>query len=239
LRIVTVQIKEAVVSSSQLWQNLQKPYRAEQQRLARLAELAAEEAVAVREMTTARERETQRIEADRELADLRARHEAATFDREAAERVRRSTREQEDARALADLDSATRLHELRLERERGAEELETGQQRLEQQHTLRRLEQDGQLGLVHASAQAAHEDELLELERERLRAAIANNQTPANLQARLIGSLPEIMAQLPKPAELRSVSIGGPDQASLAGVLAQLGAAITAVRSALGPDTTS
>ena len=34
LRIVTVQIKEAVVSSSRLWENLQKPYRAEQDRVA-------------------------------------------------------------------------------------------------------------------------------------------------------------------------------------------------------------
>src|SRR5207302_3552574 len=48
LRIVTVQIKEAVVSSARLWESLQKPYRSEQGQLARLAELAAEEAVAVR-----------------------------------------------------------------------------------------------------------------------------------------------------------------------------------------------
>ncbi|URM99542.1 SPFH domain-containing protein [Actinomadura madurae] len=48
LRIVTVQIKEAVVSSSRLWENLQKPYRSEQGQIARLAELEAEEAVARR-----------------------------------------------------------------------------------------------------------------------------------------------------------------------------------------------
>src|SRR4029434_3252782 len=34
LRIVTVQIKEAVGSSQRLWQNLQKPYRSEQDRIA-------------------------------------------------------------------------------------------------------------------------------------------------------------------------------------------------------------
>src|SRR5262245_55553313 len=43
LRIVTVQIKEAVVSSPTLWENLQKPFRAEQGRIARLAVLDADE----------------------------------------------------------------------------------------------------------------------------------------------------------------------------------------------------
>src|SRR5262249_45491843 len=50
LRIVTVQIKEAVVSSARLWENLQKPFRAEQTRVARLAELAAQEVISEREM---------------------------------------------------------------------------------------------------------------------------------------------------------------------------------------------
>src|SRR5208282_2724708 len=42
LKIVTVQIKEAVVSSTRLWENLQKPFRAERERLARMAELETE-----------------------------------------------------------------------------------------------------------------------------------------------------------------------------------------------------
>ncbi len=234
LRIVTVQIKEAVVSSARLWESLQKPYRSEQGQLARLAELAAEEAIAVREMSAARERETQTIETDRELADLRARHAAATFDREAAERVRRAGREQEDARAMAELQSATKLHELRLERERNAEELATGRLRLEQEHALKRLDLDGQLALARARTQSTHDAQMLDVERERARAAIANDQSPASLEAKLIDALPDIVAKLPKPAELRQVSIGGADQANLPGLVAQLGATITALRSALG-----
>src|SRR5439155_9749158 len=70
LRIVTVQIKEAVVSSSRLWENLQKPYRAGQNQLARLAELAAEEVIGEREMAAERSRETQRMETERELTEL-------------------------------------------------------------------------------------------------------------------------------------------------------------------------
>src|SRR5262245_6509449 len=50
LKIVTVQIKEAVVSSTRLWENLQKPFRAEREKLARMAELEAGEEVARREL---------------------------------------------------------------------------------------------------------------------------------------------------------------------------------------------
>ncbi len=87
LRIVTVQIKEAVVSSSRLWENLQKPYRAEQARVARLAELAAEEVIG-RAGDGGRAGSARRssIEAERELAELRARNDARRFDAEAAER---------------------------------------------------------------------------------------------------------------------------------------------------------
>jgi hypothetical protein len=56
LRIVTVQIKEAVVASRQVWENLQKPFRAERARVARLAELEAETVIAARERVADRER---------------------------------------------------------------------------------------------------------------------------------------------------------------------------------------
>ena len=121
LRIVTVQIKEAVVSSSRLWENLQKPYRSEQGRIARLAELAAERGDR-RAASSPRPAapETQQIENDRELAELRARNDAAAFDREAGEQLRRAEREQEDARRLAELQNETTLHALALERDRDA-----------------------------------------------------------------------------------------------------------------------
>jgi hypothetical protein len=233
LRIVTVQIKEAVVSSSRLWENLQKPYRAEQGRVARLAELAAEEAVNEREMAAGRTRETQRIETERELDELRARNEASTFDRETAERVRRAGREEEDSRQLAELANETTLHALRLERERNAEELEIRRLRLEQEYALKRLELDAELAMVRSRTETAHDGALLDLERDRIRAAIDNDQSPASVQAKLVESLPEIVAKLPQPAELRSVAIGGTDSTTLAGLLAQLGAALTALRTAL------
>jgi hypothetical protein len=231
LRIVTVQIKEAVVSSSRLWENLQKPYRAEQQRVARLAEVAAEEAISEREMAAERIREAQQIENDRELSELRARNDAASFDREAAERVRRSEREQEDMRTLGSLQTETTLHALALERRRNAEETEVGRLRIEQEYALRRLRVDAELALARSEAEATHDRELLELERDRIRAGIDNEQSPASIQATLVRSLPDIVDKLPKPAELRSVSIGGNDATTVAGLLAELTTVVGALRS--------
>ena len=233
LRIVTVQIKEAVVSSARLWENLQKPFRAEQGRIARLAELSAEEVISEREMAASRVRETQRMANDQELSDLRARNEAASFDRETAERLRRAEREQEDARRLADLQSETTLHDLALERQRHEEEAETGRLRLEREYAMKRLALDGDLTLARSRSEAVHDERLLELDRERLHAAIANDQSSNAIQAKLVDALPDIMEKLPQPAELRSVTIGGNGATTVSGLLAELGAVLDALRTAL------
>ncbi|REE98696.1 SPFH domain-containing protein [Thermomonospora umbrina] len=236
LRIVTVQIKEAVVSSSRLWENLQKPYRTEQSKIARLAELQTEEVIAEREMTAERLRETRRIEHARELEVLRARNDAERFDGESAERLRRTHREHDDNRQVADLELETATHALRLDRERQAERAATDRARIAQEQELKRLELDGELALQHSRAEAAHRSALLDLERDRLRAALDNERTPASIQAELVSSLPEIVQRLPKPNELRSVTIGGVDGTRLGGVLAELMGVITALQQATAGD---
>jgi hypothetical protein len=234
LRIVTVQIKEAVVSSSQLWENLQKPYRAEQARIARLAELEAEGVISEREMSAGRLKETQRIENERELAELRARNAARRFDTEAAEQLRRTRREHDDTREVAEVEKETTLHTLRLERERHEEEAETGRLRIQRDQELKRLETDGELALARSRAESVHGQALLELERDRIRTATENEQTPISVQAKLVGSLPVIVEKLPKPDELRTVTIGGNDSTTVAGLVAELTSVIGALRSA-GP----
>src|SRR3954469_3483338 len=71
LRIVTVQIKEAVVSSTRVWENLQKPFRAERERIARMAELDAQQQIARQELTNRQATETAQLEYDRRLAQLK------------------------------------------------------------------------------------------------------------------------------------------------------------------------
>jgi hypothetical protein len=72
LKIVTVQIKEAVVSSTRLWENLQKPFRAEREKLARMAEMEVQEEIACRELANRQARETAQLETTRALDNLRA-----------------------------------------------------------------------------------------------------------------------------------------------------------------------
>jgi regulator of protease activity HflC (stomatin/prohibitin superfamily) len=236
LRIVTVQIKEAVVSSARLWENLQKPFRTEQMRIARLAELQTEELISEREMAAERHKETRRIEHARELAVLRARNDAERFDAETMEKLRRTHREHEDGRQVAELELETGTQALRLERQRQAERAATERQRIEGEQELSRLELEAELAERRSRAEAERQEALLELERERARAAIANERTPASIQAELVRSLPEIVARLPKPDELRSVSINSADGTRLGGVLAELTAVVAALREAAVPS---
>lgn len=95
---------------------------------------------------------------------------------------------------------------------------------------MARLALDGELALARARADAEHARALLELERVRLRAAIENETSPESLQSKLIDSLPEIVARLPKPAELRQVTINGRDGNTVASLIAELGAVVGALR---------
>ncbi|GAB0108250.1 hypothetical protein JMUB6875_72620 [Nocardia sp. JMUB6875] len=225
LSIVTVQIKEAVVSSNTLWENLQKPYRSEQNRVARLAELEAQQAVAARETAVARATEEQRIENERELAELRARNDAARFDRESAEKLRRTTRDHDIEREVADLAQQAALHALRLERDKHAEQLDNA--RLQQE--LRRMQLDAELALTQAKTRVAHESSLLGLERERIGIDNANSRSETTVRAQLIDKLPAIVEHLPTPTELKSVQIGG-DTLGLAGLVTQVSEIVAAVR---------
>ncbi|MBW8804836.1 MAG: hypothetical protein JF587_13430 [Catenulisporales bacterium] len=232
LRIVTVQIKEAVVSSKTLWENLQKPFRTEQARLAALAELAAEGAVTESRMAEARRQETRRLGDERDLGEFRATNAARQFDRDSTEQARRDERTQEIARKNADAAHQTRRHALALERERHEQESVMARLRLEEEQELARLRLEAELAAVRSRHAAEHERQLMELERERVRAEIANARTAAALQAELIGTLPDIVEKLPAPSEYKAVTVGGSDTASLAGIVAQVSAVVSALKTA-------
>jgi regulator of protease activity HflC (stomatin/prohibitin superfamily) len=232
LRIVTVQIKEAVVSSKTLWENLQKPFRSEQGRLAALAELAADSVITDSRMAESRKQETRRLSDERELSELRALNAAREFDRDAAEQARRDEHSQTNARKAAEEAHRTRLHTLALERERHEQETVMARLRLEEEQELSRLRLEAELAAVRARHAADHERQLMELERERVRAEIANARSAAALQADLIGQLPRIVEHLPAPSEYKAVTVGGAaaDAGSLAGIVAQVSAVLGAMK---------
>jgi hypothetical protein len=222
LKIVTVQIKEAVVSSTRLWENLQKPFRAERERLARLAELDAQQHIARQELADEQARETAALENQRQLAQLRAAQEREVYDRDQAERARRHEVEQlaeqqavaqrtrtEKARKDAELELT--LYQYELENRRLAQELAAVQRQLELERArgdLERLRTATSLELQNQT----HEAQTNRAERDvavfKLRRAAENDLTEQHVRSQLIERLPEIAAALPQPQELRSISIG-------------------------------
>ena len=185
LRIVTVQIKEAVVSSKRVWENLQKPFRAERARVARLAELETEAVIASREHATEQERETARLEAESALAALRGKKEAEAFDREQTEAVRR-----------------TELH-----KERVTREAEVTRLRAKEEAEQRRAELEATLAERELARAADNRQAEAELRLSEARQRIANEISAGALSARALEKLPAIAEKLPRPAELRTISI--------------------------------
>lgn len=189
LRIVTVQIKEAVVSSPSVWEMLQRPFRAERAKEARLAELTQEAVVRTREGEARKESEAETIAVDAEIAQRRAEAEAETFDRAQGERARR-------ARAEAETLAQTAAHE----KEKAQREAE-----------LRRLMIEQELIEEGMRLEAQNRQQMKELEFEGLRRKIANEITDGAVQLKLIELLPAVAEKMPKPDELKTLSIGGAD----------------------------
>lgn len=268
LRIVTVQIKEAVVSSPRLWENLQKPFRAERGRIARLAELEADSVIQARELEHRNKVETAEIESESKLAQLRADQERQVYDRENAEQVRRQQKDQEaaraaaveanrtqaaqveHARALAEAKAQAQHQELlkalelkiaeqakqaeavraahQVELEKAAKAAELLQKQLEATIARDKTSAEGKVAVEKArwaavNAQGEAENELL-AERQK----ILNATTTAGLQLKMLEQLPNVAEKLPKPNELRTVSIGG-DGGSDTKAIASLVAQVTAI----------
>jgi len=240
LKIVTVQIKEAVVSSTRLWQNLQTPFRAERERLARLAALDTEQQVATREQEIQRLREMAEIETARQLEKERAAQERDAYDLRQAEAARRAQVEQQEhrrsladqaatekARHEAELDLA--LKELEVARARVAAEVETAAEQIKSDAATferQRLaaEHKTTVDEITARAQAASEERRLGL--LRMRHAIENDLSDGYLRGQMIGQLSAIAGKLPVPKDYRAINISGngasPGAAALAGLLASV-----------------
>lgn len=235
LKIVTVQIKEAVVSSTQLWQNLQKPFRAERERVARLAELDAQQQIGRQEQLNAQERATAQLEIDRQLALMRHEQGREQYDREQAERERRLRVEQEaerkavlertaTERAQKEAELELALHQLDVQKRRITEELESVRRAMElerveaERERLRATNAVEVENVAHAGRCGREERDLTLFERRR---TAENALTPEHVRAQLIARLPEVAAALPRADEMKAISIGGDGAStSLVGFLA-------------------
>jgi regulator of protease activity HflC (stomatin/prohibitin superfamily) len=197
LRIVTVQIKEA----------LQRPFRAERSKEARLAELSAEAHVSEREVESRRKTDAMEIEATAARNELEAKAAEDRFEREQAARVRRVELE---AEALEEtMAHQRRKLELEAELERMRLELEAAAERI-------RIETERLRGEQEIALAAA-------------RRKVENDVSPEAVRMAMIERLPEVVRELPKPAELKTIAIGS-DAAN--GIATALGGILKTVRDA-------
>jgi regulator of protease activity HflC (stomatin/prohibitin superfamily) len=205
LRIVTVQIKEAIVSSPTVWEMLQRPFRSERAKEARLAELANEAVVQAKEADAEKVEAQRRIETEAEVARMQAASASVAFEREKAEVAKR-------ARIEAEQLAAAQAHE----KDKIARKGELEKLRLEQENAL-------------AEMRAASQGRLAEKEIALLaaRRKVENDLSPTALQAQLIDRIPEIASKMPKANELRTVNFGGGDSVgALIGGLMELVSAL-------------
>ena len=199
LRIVTVQIKEAVVSSSSLWETLQRGFRAERAKEARLAELQAQAIVKEREDQEKLKAERVIIERNEKIEQLKGETEARAFDAAQAEKTRRAALEAAQAEEL------------------GRHRLEA----LEQDEAIEVRRQE----LEHRRREASFERQMLEeekkLELEQTRNQISNTISDERLRKTLIEELPDIASALPKPDSVRIY--GGGESNQLGHLLTSVG----------------
>ncbi|MDB5099825.1 MAG: band 7 protein [Cyanobacteria bacterium RYN_339] len=117
LKIVTVQIKEAVVASSSLFENLQTPYRNEKARVARLSTIATEAEIQAKGREAEVQREAADARATAEITRLRAETELSSAEANLAARTRQEELSQKAEQSEQQYRHQTELARLAADRE--------------------------------------------------------------------------------------------------------------------------
>lgn len=109
IKIVTVQIKEAFVSSQRLWENLQAPFRYDKEKAARLSYLTAQDEIRKKELETRQLSETREAETMVVIERTKQTKQTEALKTRVAEEATRFTTEQEASRQKIELEEQTTL----------------------------------------------------------------------------------------------------------------------------------
>jgi hypothetical protein len=107
IKIVTVQIKEALVSSQRLWEHLQAPFRYEQEKAARISFLLAQDEIRQKELQNRQFAETGEAETLVEIERIKQTKQTEALEIRLAQEQTRFTREQETTRQKIQLEEQT------------------------------------------------------------------------------------------------------------------------------------
>lgn len=145
IKIVTVQIKEALVSSQRLWENLQAPFRYNQEKTARISFLLAQDEIRQKELQNRRLAETGEAETLVEIERIKQSKQTEALQIRLTEESARFTQEQETIRRKIQLEEETTL--IRQESEHRVQQQES---RVRQEATLAALRRSQEQALEQA-----------------------------------------------------------------------------------------
>lgn len=180
IKIVTVQIKEALVSSQRLWESLQAPFRHEQTKKARISFLLAQDEIRIKELETRQLAETSQAETAVVIERTKQTKQTEALEARLTEENTRFSKEQEVTRQKLQMEEQTarirREVEQRQQEEaaRLAQELYLAGLKREQDAAL---EQTRLVTQSEAQRKALETERMLQLLSEESRLAVATLQS--------------------------------------------------------------
>lgn len=198
IKIVTVQLKEAYVSSYQLWEHLQAPFRHKQQKIARISHLEAQEEVRTKELDNRRLAETSEAETMMQIERIKQNTQTESLETRLSQEKARFTFEQESERQKIQLSEQTilsrkeserrlQVETARLEQDRKlatlkqAQEEEVERARLAHDAGVRQKELQVEQALKELTEETRLADSRLEAERKRIKRETQLNQEASEL----------------------------------------------------------
>lgn len=122
IKIVTVQIKEAVVSSRRLWEDLQAPFRYEKQKAARISHLLMQDELKQKELETRQLSETRQAETEVAIERIKQGKQTEALQTRLTEEGIRFSKEQESALERTQLEIENSLSKKKLQVEQAITE---------------------------------------------------------------------------------------------------------------------
>ncbi len=145
IKIVTVQIREALVSSEKLWQDLQAPFRHQQEKTARVSYLMMQNEIRQKELESRQAAETSEAETMVEIERIKQSKQTEALDLKLTEESTRFTKEQETIQRKVELEEQTTLA-----RGESEQRLQTQAARMEQERKLAALQRTHEETLAQA-----------------------------------------------------------------------------------------
>jgi len=237
IKIVTVQIREALVSSQKLWQDLQAPFRHQQEKMARISQLTMQNEVQQKELESRQLRETREAETlaaiehvkhESQLAALQNTHESILEKAKLENEANNNQKTLQTEQALHATTEESRLNDAKMQAEQQRLEQETILKKqaaefnlviqeqddlleakaLEARLTRQRQTHQAEMALEEASHQLKMAQREKEVEIARMEQENRNLINESDLLRRFIDKSVDIAAEMPDIQELKVLQTG-------------------------------